>query len=111
MDRTFAPRPASATTWCRSAPRLFGGRRPDAPARVHASRGGRPRGSSVASGDHAEAIALYGSEAVEESRLNGRFEWIARVCLGIVDQVEKRRNGSVLERGRRRGSQAEALGG
>lgn len=29
--------------------------------------------------DNAESIALYGSEAVEENRLNQRFEWIARV--------------------------------
>eukprot|EP00931_Biecheleriopsis_adriatica_P114833 TRINITY_DN90728_c0_g1_i1.p1 TRINITY_DN90728_c0_g1~~TRINITY_DN90728_c0_g1_i1.p1 ORF type:complete len:748 (+),score=185.97 TRINITY_DN90728_c0_g1_i1:112-2355(+) len=28
--------------------------------------------------DHAESIALYGSEACEERRLNGSFEWIVR---------------------------------
>lgn len=41
---------------------------------------------SVLRGDHAESIALYNSEATEESRLNGRFEWIVRVlgALGLA---------------------------
>eukprot|EP00913_Durusdinium_trenchii_P018090 g16998.t1 len=39
--------------------------------------------------DHAEAIALYGSEAVEESRLNGRFEWIARVWWMLMSKTKQ----------------------
>lgn len=39
--------------------------------------------------DNAESIALYGSEAVEESRLNQRFEWIARVWWMLMSKTKQ----------------------
>lgn len=39
--------------------------------------------------DNAESIALYGSEAVEENRLNQRFEWIARVWWMLMSSTKQ----------------------
>ncbi|CAJ1382296.1 unnamed protein product [Effrenium voratum] len=39
--------------------------------------------------DHAESIALYNSEATEESRLNGRFEWIVRVWWMLMSHTKR----------------------